>query len=28
MKAPMPESFPTMTQQEKEQVVNWLMQLK
>jgi mono/diheme cytochrome c family protein len=28
MKAPMPESFPTMTQQEKEQVVNWMIQLK
>jgi mono/diheme cytochrome c family protein len=28
IKAPMPESFPTMSQQEKEQVVNWLMQLK
>jgi ubiquinol-cytochrome c reductase cytochrome b subunit len=28
LKAPMPESFPTMTQQEKEQVVNWIMTLK
>ena len=28
MKAPMPENFPTMTQQEKEQVVKWMIQLK
>ncbi|HZF39276.1 MAG TPA: cytochrome c, partial [Blastocatellia bacterium] len=28
VKAPMPESFPTISQQEKERIVNWIMTLK
>jgi ubiquinol-cytochrome c reductase cytochrome b subunit len=28
MKAPMPENFPTMTQEDKQKVVEWMMQLK